>query len=135
MKKASFTVECALLMPIILYVIIGLLYLDFHIHNQCWFTAAAYESAIDGSLAAVRRNQDGLREAEEKAQNLENIDLLGEINTNYEVSGDKQKVQVEFTSSTIAVWGGFHWDLEAKAESRIIKPVVFIRKYRALGMD
>ena len=45
LKKGSFTIEAALLMPLILMVLMGLLYLDFFVHNRAWLTAAACESA------------------------------------------------------------------------------------------
>lgn len=34
LKKGSFTIEAALLMPLILMVLMGLLYLDFFVHNR-----------------------------------------------------------------------------------------------------
>ena len=45
LKKGSFTIEAALLMPLILMVLMGLLYLDFFVHNRAWLTSAAYEAA------------------------------------------------------------------------------------------
>lgn len=45
-KKGSFTVEAALLMPVIFLVLMGLLYLNFYVHNRAWLTAAAYEAAV-----------------------------------------------------------------------------------------
>ena len=38
-KKGSFTVEAALLMPVIFLVLMGLLYLNFYVHNRAWLTA------------------------------------------------------------------------------------------------
>lgn len=45
-KRGSFTVEAALLMPVIFLVLMGLLYLNFYVHNRAWLTAAAYEAAV-----------------------------------------------------------------------------------------
>ena len=46
LKKGSFTIEAALLMPLILMVLMGLLYLDFFVHNRAWLTSAAYEAKV-----------------------------------------------------------------------------------------
>ena len=44
-KKGSFTIEAALLMPLVLMILIGVLYLDFFVHDRAYLTAAAYEAA------------------------------------------------------------------------------------------
>ena len=44
-RKGSFTIETACVMPLILLVLMGLIYLSFFVHNRAWLTAAAYESA------------------------------------------------------------------------------------------
>lgn len=50
LKKGSFTLEAALLMPLLLTVIMSMLYLDFFVHNRAWLTAAAYEAAVSGAV-------------------------------------------------------------------------------------
>ena len=47
-RKGSFTIETACVMPLILLVLMGLIYLSFFVHNRAWLTAAAYESAWKG---------------------------------------------------------------------------------------
>ena len=49
-KKGSFTIEAALLMPLVLMILIGVLYLDFFVHDRAYLTAAAYEAAVSGSM-------------------------------------------------------------------------------------
>ena len=49
-RKGSFTIETACVMPLILLVLMGLIYLSFFVHNRAWLTAAAYESAVSGSM-------------------------------------------------------------------------------------
>ena len=55
-SKGSLTVETACVMPLILLVLMGLIYLSFFVHNRAWLTAAAYESAISGSMEGIRKN-------------------------------------------------------------------------------
>ena len=35
-KKGSFTIEAALLMPLVLMILIGVLYLDFFVHDRAY---------------------------------------------------------------------------------------------------
>ena len=58
LKKGSFTIEAALLMPLILMVLMGLLYLDFFVHNRAWLTSAAYEAAVSGSMEGYKKDGD-----------------------------------------------------------------------------
>ena len=39
-RKGSFTIETACVMPLILLVLMGLIYLSFFVHNRAWLTAA-----------------------------------------------------------------------------------------------
>ena len=55
LKKGSFTLEVALLMPLLLTVIMSMLYLDFFVHNRAWLTAAAYEAAVSGSMEGYKK--------------------------------------------------------------------------------
>ena len=61
-KKGSFTIEAALLMPLVLMILIGVLYLDFFVHDRAYLTAAAYEAAVSGSMEGYRAA--GMRESE-----------------------------------------------------------------------
>ena len=55
-RKGSFTIETACVMPLILLVLMGLIYLSFFVHNRAWLTAAAYESAVSGSMEGIKKN-------------------------------------------------------------------------------
>ena len=56
-RKGSFTIETACVMPLILLVLMGLIYLSFFVHNRAWLTAAAYESAVSGSWKGLRKTE------------------------------------------------------------------------------
>lgn len=60
-KKGSFTVEAACVMPLILLVLFGTIYLSFFVHNRAWLTAAAYESALSGSMEEIRKTDRYMR--------------------------------------------------------------------------
>lgn len=48
LSRASYTVELALLLPLILGTILALIYLNFHVHNCAALTANACEAAVTG---------------------------------------------------------------------------------------
>ena len=69
-KKGSFTVEAALLMPVIFLVLMGLLYLNFYVHNRAWLTAAAYEAAVSGSMEGYSKNGNSYEKADNQGRML-----------------------------------------------------------------
>ena len=90
-KKGSFTIEAALLMPLVLMILIGVLYLDFFVHDRAYLTAAAYEAAVTYRLEvpAGFLGQKWKLEVSGKAKPLRpvgwirkvkgTVDMLGEV--------------------------------------------------------
>lgn len=64
------TVETACLMPLILFVLMALIYLCFFVHNRAWLTAAAYESAVSGSMEGVKKEGQVYENARMKSEFL-----------------------------------------------------------------
>lgn len=50
LKGAAFTVEAALIMPVILMVILSVLYLCMHVHNRNYLISYAVEQSISGHV-------------------------------------------------------------------------------------
>ena len=50
LKRAAFTVEAALIMPVILMVILSVLYLCMHVHNRNYLISYAVEQSISGHV-------------------------------------------------------------------------------------
>lgn len=48
LTRASYTVELALLMPVLIGTILAVIYLDDHVHNCATLTANACEAAVTG---------------------------------------------------------------------------------------
>ena len=44
-----------MLMPLVLMILIGVLYLDFFVHDRAYLTAAAYEAAVSGSMEGYKK--------------------------------------------------------------------------------
>ena len=75
-KKASFTVEAACVMSIVLVTVMGVLYLAFFVHNRTWLTAAAYEAALTGSMEGIQKNGQIYEAASDRSQELGNVGFL-----------------------------------------------------------
>lgn len=128
--KGSFTVEAACVMPVILLVLFGLLYLCFFVHNRAWLTAAAYESALTGSMEGVKDNGAIYETASMRSQELGNAGFFGAENLSTQTSTGK-RVRVTYSMETISVFGGFDWHLTAEGSSLVVRPVKTIRTVKA----
>ena len=129
-KRGSFTIEAALLMPVIFLVLMGVLYLNFFVHNRAWLTAAAYESAVSGSMEGVRKNGQVYDTARMRSEELGNTGFFGAENLSTQTNVGKQ-VQVTYDLDTISSYGNLNWHLRTEGTSGIINPVKHIRKIRA----
>ena len=129
-KKASFTVEAACVMSIVLVTVMGVLYLAFFVHNRTWLTAAAYEAALTGSMEGVQKNGQIYEAASDRSRELGNVGFFGAENLTGQVKNGKE-IKVTYTADTISGFGGFRWKLTAEGSSRVIRPVEWIRKIRA----
>lgn len=59
--KGSFTVEMSLIMPFLLFLIMGCILVVFYYHDKNILSGAAYETAVVGSTLA--REKDGVEES------------------------------------------------------------------------
>lgn len=130
MKKGSFTVEAACVMSLVLFVLIGVMYLSFFVHNRAWLTAAAYEAALTGSIEGVQKEGQPAEAAMQRSQELGNVGFFGAENLSRQVKSGRE-IEVSYTADTISGFGGFSWKLQAKGSSKVIRPVEWIRKIRA----
>ena len=129
-SKGSLTVETACVMPLILLVLMGLLYLSFFVHNRAWLTAAAYESAISGSMEGIRKNGEVYETARMRSEELGSTGFFGAENLSTQTNVGKE-VQVTYDLDTISSYGNLSWHLRIEGISAIINPVKHIRKLRA----
>jgi len=128
--KGSFTVEAACVMPMILLVLLGCLYLCFFVHNRAWLTAAAYESALAGSMEGVKADGQVYETAQMRSRELGSVGFFGAENMSCSTSVGK-RVQVSYDYDTIAGYGGFCWHYQATGSSRVLDPVKWIRTVKA----
>lgn len=131
LTKGSMTVEAAALMPVVLLVIFGCLYLCFFVHNRSWLTAAAYEAAISGSMDGVHKQGQPYDTALTKSKELGSRGFFGAENLTTATSVGS-KVQVSYDLDTIANYGGLRWHLSVQGSSRILQPVKRIRQMKSV---
>lgn len=128
-SKGSLTVETACVMSLILLVLMGLIYLSFFVHNRAWLTAAAYESAISGSMEGIRKNGQVYETARMRSEELGSTGFFGAENLSTQTNVGKE-VQVTYDLDTISSYGNLSWHLRIEGTSAIINPVKHIRKLR-----
>lgn len=128
-KRGSLTVEASLLMGVVLLVLMGVLYLFFWVHNRAWLTAAAYESAVSGSMEAMTQDGNAYETAQEKSKELGNTGFFGAENLTVQTNVGSN-VQVTYDLDTISGFGGFSWHLQAQGKAKLLKPVSWIRKVK-----
>lgn len=129
-RKGSLTVETACIMPLILLVLIGILYLCFFVHNRAWLTAAAYESALSGSMEGVKEDGQVYETARMRSEALGNNGFFGAENLSTQTNVGKS-VQVTYDLDTIASFEGLSWHLRVEGSSSVVRPVSWIRKIKA----
>lgn len=131
LKKGSMTVEIAALMPLILLVIFGSIYLFFFVHNRAWLSAAACEAALSGSMEAVKTNGQVYETAQMRCEELQNTGFFGAENLTGEVTAGKHQVTVVYDYDTVSSYGDLNWHQHVEETSQVILPVKRIRQMKA----
>ena len=128
-KKGSFTIEAALLMPLVLMILIGVLYLDFFVHDRAYLTAAAYEAAVSGSMEGYKKKGNIYEKADIQGRMLGGIGLLGGKNLSMQTNAGKT-VKVNYRLEVPAGFLGQKWKLEVNGKAKPLRPVGWIRKVK-----
>lgn len=129
LKRGSFTVEMALLMPLILMVLMGILYLDFFVHDRAWLTSAAYEAAVSGSMESYKKEGDIYEKADMQRRILGSSGLPGGENLSMQTSAGST-VQVTYRMEVPAGFLGQKWKIEAVGKAKPLRPAGWIRKVK-----
>ena len=143
MKKAlrgSYTIEAALVFPLIMGVIVFLIYMSFFLHDMAVMKSCAYQAALKGSL--IRTSTFDMETEAQKAAEYNIRGLLlatEEVKTDVSVSG--KKVTVSY-SGRLKIPQGILFMRIAGTESIIVEgtgtayqkdAIEFIRQCRAAG--
>lgn len=113
LKRAAFTVEAALIMPVILMVLLSVLYMCLHVHNRNYLMASAVEQAISG------------HEQQDPA-----LPFSADISSARTDGGNLRTVS--FSAETVYYTGRRLYSISRHAGYRKVKPVTYLWKMRAV---
>ena len=122
--------EAAFLMPVILLVILGVLAFFFHVHNRACLTAAAYESALSGSIAGYTSETGAYADAVLKSRLLSHTGFPGAENLHSSTTVGLS-VKVSYCADTVSAFGGLRWPFKVTGEAPILRPVPWIRQLKS----
>jgi hypothetical protein len=113
LKRAAFTVEAALIMPLILMVILSLLYLCIHVHNRNYLRAFAIEQSISGHV-----------------QSDPALFFSSDISACRADGGNMRTVS--YTAGTVYYTGRRLYSISERAGYRKVKPVTYLWRMRSV---
>ena len=124
--NGSFTVEMSLIMPIILFLIMGCILACFYYHDKNILAGAAYETAVTGSTKA--REKDGISEGELNTLFKERVGKKCILfpGASAVISIEKDKIHVS------AVSRRRHMILTVESSAAVIEPEKYIRDIRRI---
>ena len=132
--EGSFTVETALVMPLILFTMIGILALFFFVHNRAYFTAAVWETALLGSMEEMRENGDGEAAGLERVRERLEMGFYGLSSAEEAVTGGEE-IRVSIGSLHSSPVFGFSWSSAEEGACSVLRPLTFVRRSRAAGKE
>ena len=133
-RRASFTIEAAAIMPVVLLVVFSSLYLCFYVHNRTFLTAAACEAAVCGSMEAAREDGRPYETARERSILLGNTGFFGAENLHTQTDAGTEEgdpVTVIYELDTVFSPFRIDWHLRTEGRSIIRRPAAEIRKLRS----
>lgn len=135
--KASYTIEAALIFPLIMGVIVFIIYMSFFLHDRAVMKSCAYQAALKGSL--IRTSESDMRSEALKAAeyNIDGLILATEnIKTSVNISGSEVTVAYSGNLSIpqgilfMKIAGTDSILVEGKATAYQKDAIEFIRKCR-----
>ncbi|MBR3155161.1 MAG: pilus assembly protein [Lachnospiraceae bacterium] len=113
LKRATFTVEAALIMPVVLMVILSVLYMCMHVHNRNYLKAYAIEQSISGHV-----------------QSDPTLLFSSDISANRTDGGNMRTVS--YTAGTVYYTGRRLYSISERAGYRKVKPVTYLWRMRSV---
>lgn len=125
--SASFTVEMSVLMPMILFLIMGCILVVFYYHDKNILSGAAYETAVVGSTKMRERN--GIKEEELEALLEERLRGKCILMTEVKACADISKKEIKIDASVS--YGKMR--IKVIKTAAVTEPEKQIRKKRRMG--
>lgn len=120
LRSAAMSVEAVFVVPLVLFSLFLILFFSFYIHQQVWFTEAAYEAVLSPG-----------KEEEKAKLLLEEAPLTLSI-PSANMKQSQNHVQITYEGPLFPNMGWFNLKFKTKAETGILRPVDYIRKLRLI---
>ena len=136
--EAYFTVEAALVLPMVIGVVLLVLYLLFFQYDRCLMEQEAGALSVRGCALQITDGEELVRQLSLQASKSDKAYLAWD-KENARIRLQKNRVRVEcsgglkFPFRGLILWGGDNvWESSVAYESHRIKPVDFIRNCRKI---
>ncbi len=136
--KGSFTMELALLMPLLIGIILFIFFLAAYMHDRCMIEKACYAGALRGSQEKEPEHMEGA--AREAFNEVLPDRLLGSWELKQQIEVTKQEVRVSGSGSMqikegllVLLMGEQPFAFSAECCAKRIEEPVFIRSQRKQG--
>ncbi len=139
--NASYTVEAALIFPLILMLVIFFIYLTGFLYNRAMLMEYAYMAAMEGANFPEKSNEEIREIAEKKAQSLLDNQLLftksTEITTSVNYNSVTVAYDVEMDVPTVFLAEGFiredYFQIHVSQSTARRRQVMFLRMCKKLA--
>ena len=140
-EKAYFTVEAALILPMVMLFTAVMIFMAFYSHDRCIMEQSAYEAALYGAQNCIKDAREAQREAQLAAGKLTADRLFALKDFTYEVSVTADAVAVAYhgkINMPFIVWLGdfvddLDFSIDASKEAKRIRQVQEIRFFRTIN--
>lgn len=137
--NAYFTVEAALILPMVLGVIVLIIYLWFFQYDRCLMEQDAGILALRGTIMKAEDNQERVRMLIKEAEQMNKEKYVAWEEKKGDFTIEKGRLQVKkagelcFPFRGLQFWNGENvWEVEVVYENQLLSPVSMIRYYRKL---
>ncbi len=137
--EGYFTVEAAMILPMVLMTIVLIMYLLFFQYNRCLMEQDIGILTLRGIALQVEDNQDRMKQLKEQAAGLYDEKYIAWENSEIELTLEKGTICVEQSGwIKFPFWGGIFkenrvWTTSVIDEKQIISPVSFVRNCRKIA--
>ena len=123
-QRGSFTIEAAIVISFLVFIITGILFLSFFLYDRCLVERTAAMAALRGSEAIWEDNEVRCQRSEEAIDQILKGRLLG-------ADSVEKRVKAEGSRVTVSLFMKFKWwEFRAEVEKKAVNPVLFIRNCR-----
>lgn len=137
--EGYFTVEAAMVLPMVLLTIVLIIYLLFFQYNRCLMEQDIGILALRGAALQAGDNEDRMQQLKEEAAGLYSEKYIAWDGGEIVLRLEKGKIYAERSGQiNFPFRGGFLeenqiWTMAVTYENHIISPVSFIRSYRKIS--